>query len=124
MFDGEIIKIEEDFLGASVFVRHGHQDGQGRHLCTIYGHTNPAKGVRAGNRLGQGEIIATLTEVERSAANVFPHLHLTVAWVSRAFAPDLLNWDALNHPGVATLLDPLRAMNCRHTTLDPNGEPK
>jgi hypothetical protein len=124
MYDGEVIRIEEDFLGLSVFVCHGYHDGQGGQLCTIYGHTNPVKGVRAGKGFGQGEIIATLTEVERSTTNVFTHLHLTAAWVSKAFPLDELNWKTLNDPHIATLLDPLRAMNCRHTVLDPEGKPK
>jgi hypothetical protein len=124
MFDGEIFKIEEDFLGASVFVRHDVDDGQGRRLCSIYGHTKPANGVGVGRGLGQGEIIGTLRKVERGPTGVFAHLHLTVAWVSTAFALDALNWERLNDPDVATLLDPLRVMNCRHTTLNPDARPK
>ena len=53
MFDGEIIKIEEDFLGQSVYVAHAIDDGHGRRLWTIYGHTRPADHIQPGDRLSE-----------------------------------------------------------------------
>jgi hypothetical protein len=119
MFDGEIIRIEEDFLGKSLYVGHGIGDGQGRQLFTIYGHTKPARGLRTGGRFGQGEVIATLSSAGRRAESVLTHLHVSVAWVSEKQPFEQLNWERLLDPGVAVLLDPMRIMDCPHKILNP-----
>jgi hypothetical protein len=117
MFDGEIVRIEEDFVGESLYVGHEIDDGQGRQLFTIYGHTKPEDSARTGGRFGQGEVIATLSSPDREAAGAFAHLHLSVAWVSKTQAPDALNWELLHDPSVAILLDPLHVMDCPYRIL-------
>jgi hypothetical protein len=117
MFDGEILSIEEDFVGKSLYVRHRIDDGEGRQLFTIYGHTKPANGVQTGGRIGQGEVIATLSSAEKRPADVFAHLHLSVAWVSETQPSEELNWEKLHDPGVAILLDPLHVMDCPYKIL-------
>ncbi len=119
-FEGEIIKIEKDFLGESVYVAHGMEDGQGRRLWTLYGHTKPAEGLGAGKSVRQGEIIATFTKVGKKAAGLVCHLHLSMAWVSTTTAFDKISWEALQDPGVAVLIDPLHAMGCPYRILDPD----
>ncbi len=54
MFDGEVTKIEKDYLGQSVYVGHAIDDGHGRRLWTMYGHTTPLEDVRPGTRVRQG----------------------------------------------------------------------
>jgi hypothetical protein len=119
MFDGEIIRIEEDFVGKSLYVGHEIDDGQGRRLFTIYGHTKPADRVRPGGGFRQGEVIATLSIAGERPADVFAHLHLSVAWVSKTQAFEKLNWEILHDPSVAILLDPLRVLDCPYTILTP-----
>jgi murein DD-endopeptidase MepM/ murein hydrolase activator NlpD len=120
MFDGEIIKIEEDFLGESLYLGHEIDDGQGRQLFTIYGHTKPENVVRTGERFRQGEVIATLSPADRRIAGVPAHLHLSLAWVSKTQASEELNWELLHDPRVAILLDPLRVMDCPYKILAPD----
>ena len=120
MFDGEIVRIEEDFVGESLYVGHRIGDGWGRQLFTIYGHTKPADGVRTGGRFRQGEVIATLSSADRRPAGAFTHLHLSVAWVSKTQALEELNWELLHDPGVAILLDPLRVMDRPYKILAPD----
>jgi len=120
MFDGEIVKIEEDFLGESLYVCHKIHDGRGRRLFTIYGHTKPANGVGTGGRFRQGEVIATLASAEGRSAGVFAHLHLSVAWVSETQPFKELNWENLHDPGVAVLLDPLHVMDRPYKILAPD----
>ena len=117
MFDGEIVRIEEDFIGESLYVGHRIDDGQGRQLFTIYGHTRPANGVRTGGRLRQGEVIATLSSAESGTDGVFAHLHLSVAWISETQPSEELNWEKLHDPEVAILLDPLHVMDCPYRIL-------
>jgi hypothetical protein len=117
MFDGEIVRIEEDFLGKSLYVGHRIGDGQGSQLFTIYGHTEPADEVRTGGRVRQGEVIATLSSAENRPAGVFAHLHLSVAWISETQPSEELNWERLHDPEVAILLDPLHVMDCPYRIL-------
>jgi len=120
MFDGKIVKIEKDFLGQSVYVGHAIDDGDGKRLWTMYGHTRPADHVQPGERVRQGEIIASLTERRKKITGPRPHLHLTMAWVSPERAFRELNWETLHDPGIAILLDPLHAMGCPYRILDPD----
>lgn len=119
MLDGEIVKIEEDFLGESIYVGHAIDDGLGRRLWTMYGHTKPAEHVRAGRGVRQGEIIAILTKVDEETTALFTHLHLSMAWVSTAIALHEINWETLHDPSISILLDPLHAMSCPYRILDP-----
>jgi murein DD-endopeptidase MepM/ murein hydrolase activator NlpD len=117
MFDGEVLGVEEDFLGRSLFLGHDIDDGQGRRLFTIYGHTAPGSRVRTGRRLRQGEILGSLSKTDGNPAGVLPHLHLSMAWVSTACGPDGIDWARLHAPGVAVFLDPLHAIEGPHKTL-------
>jgi len=119
MFDGEIAKIEKDYLGQSVYVSHGIDDGQGRRLWTMYGHMRLADHIKPGEQIRKGELIASLTERRKKTTGPRPHLHLTMAWVSPERAFRELNWETLNDPGIALLIDPLHAMECMYNILDP-----
>lgn len=110
MFDGEVLGIEKDFLGWSVFLGHEIEDGQGRRLLTIYGHMAPASRVRTGRRFRQGEILGYLSKKDGNPGGVLPHLHLSMAWVSTASGPDAIGWAGLHAPGVADFLDPLHTI--------------
>ena len=119
MFDGEVTKIEKDYLGQSVYVGHTIDDGHGRRLWTMYGHMKPADHIKPGERVRQGEVIASLTEKRKKTSGPRAHLHLTMAWVSPERAFQELNWETLHDPKVAILLDPLHAMDCPYRILDP-----
>jgi hypothetical protein len=120
MYDGEVAKVEKDYLGQSVYVDHHIDNGHGRRLWTMYGHTKPLDPVRPGERVRRGEIIASLTEKRAKSKGPRPHLHLTVAWVSPERAFRELNWATLHDPEISVLIDPLHAMNCAYTMLDPD----
>ena len=121
MFAGEVVKVEKDFLGQSVYVAHAIDNGDGGRLWTIYGHTRPAEHVRPGKRLGEGEIIASLAKAGKGdGKGLLTHLHLSMAWISTGSNTQEVNWKTLHEPGVAVLLDPLHAMDCPYRILDPD----
>ncbi len=120
MLDGEVTKVEKDYLGKSVYVGHAIDDGHGRRLWTMYGHMKPADHIKPGERVRRGDIIASLTERRKKTTGPRPHLHLTMAWVSPERAIRELNWETLHDPGIAILLDPLHAMGCMYNILDPD----
>jgi hypothetical protein len=123
MLDGEVIKIEKDYLGQSVYVGHAVEDGNGRRLWTMYGHSAPLHPLRPGDRVRSGEIIASLPEKRKNNRGPRPHLHLTMAWVSPERAPRELGWETLHDRRIATLIDPLQAMGCPYRILDPDVSP-
>ena len=118
MFDGQIVKVEKDFLGQSVYVGHEIDDGHGRRLWTMYGHTKPGDHVQPGERVRQGEIIASLAKAGEEGTGLITHLHLSMAWLSPDRASQEISWEKLHDPGIATLLDPLHAMGCPYRILD------
>jgi murein DD-endopeptidase MepM/ murein hydrolase activator NlpD len=124
MLDGTVRKIEKDYLGQSVYVDHAVDDGDGRSLWTMYGHTAPLDHVRPGTSVRQGEIIASLPEKNKKATGPRPHLHLTIAWVYPERALRELGWETLHDRGIALLIDPLQAMGCPYRILDPGVSPE
>ncbi len=105
-FTGQIVKIEDDFLGKSIYLGHGIYSPNGRRLFTVYGHTTPRGLLTAGDRVAEGEIIGAVSVLAKKAL-VRPHLHLTLAWIPPAVPVDRLSWPNLgSDPGI-TLIDPL-----------------
>ncbi|OQD45743.1 hypothetical protein BIY37_06760 [Candidatus Brocadia sapporoensis] len=107
LYDGEIVGIHDDFLGKSLFVSHDIFDDHGNRLHTIYGHTNPYRGVKAGRVFREGEIIAAIADAKRKNVQIASHLHISVAWLPSSFPYEKLDWKAMNNDRVVTLYDPL-----------------
>jgi murein DD-endopeptidase MepM/ murein hydrolase activator NlpD len=106
-FAGEVIKIDGDFLGQSIFLGHELWTEDGRQLISAYGHLEPIDGVGAGKKVAAGEILATLTAGPGGKSAVPVHAHLTFAWMPAPVEPYQLSWKNLSHNGNITLLDPL-----------------
>ena len=117
MYEGEVAAILEDFLGLSVFVRHGIHDGEGRWLYTVYGHTGPVGGVRPGRTLEEGDVLGTLAGRRGGKTGAPPHLHLTVAWVQQSVSGEALDWETMADPRWALLLDPFDVASFEHVVL-------
>jgi len=118
MFDGVVVNIIDDFLGNSVIVEHAFRDRDTGRICTIYGHTNPLKGLYVGSGLKQGDIMGTLADPGQSGFNVMPHLHISVGLASQPISYDRLNWDTIGDSGTLALLDPLNIINWQYQILD------
>jgi len=118
MFDGVVVSIINDFLGRSVIVEHAFPNRDTGKVCTIYGHTNPLKGLQIGRELKQGNIMGTLADPAQSGFNVMPHLHISVGRASKPISYARLNWDTIGDSGALTLLDPLDIINWQYQILD------
>jgi hypothetical protein len=114
MYDGEVVKIDDDFLGSSVFISHGEYDGRGRQLFTIYGHIIPHCGIRRGTRLETGDSFARIAGVEGGKAGIPAHLHISIALIPLSLPCERLNWETVSDRSTVTLIDPLSVMNCRY----------
>ena len=71
------------------------------------GHTVPRDGLKTGQQVAAGEIIAAVAGFPGQKTNLPPHVHLTFAWVPKDFRLDQLTWKNLGHDPGITLIDPL-----------------
>src|SRR5665811_1281727 len=110
-FTGQVVKIDRDFLGKSIYISHAIYTADGRQLLSAVGHTVPRDGLETGQQVAAGEIIAAVAGVPGKQTNLPPHVHLTFAWVPADFRVDQLTWKNLGHDPGITLIDPLAAIS-------------
>jgi hypothetical protein len=106
-FAGIMRKIENDYLGKSIFISHEIFDSNKRQLLTIYGHTSPAEGIDSSGTVAEGEIIGVISDQPGRKNSLLPHLHITVAWIPPGLPPEQLTWQNIGRSREITLLDPL-----------------
>jgi murein DD-endopeptidase MepM/ murein hydrolase activator NlpD len=106
-FAGQVVKIDRDFLGKSIYISHALYTDNGRQLLSAVGHTIPREGLKPAQQVAAGEIIAAVAGFPGSKTNLPPHLHLTFAWVPKDVRVDQLTWKNLGHDPGIRLIDPL-----------------
>ena len=110
-FAGHIVKIDQDFLGRSIYMSHAIFTAGGRQLLSAFGHTVPRESLKTGHYVAEGEIIAAISGFPGKKTALVPHLHLTFAWVPVHLALNQLDWKNLaDDPGI-TLIDPLTVIS-------------
>ena len=105
IYDGTVVRVINDFLGRSIFMEHGLQ-GNSR-LITAFGHTAPLKGIEAGSRVKEGDIIATIAKIIDPKAKIAPHLHITAGWISGDLEYETLDWETISNSEKIRLIDPV-----------------
>jgi murein DD-endopeptidase MepM/ murein hydrolase activator NlpD len=108
MYDGVVVRIFDDFLGQSVIIEHSLPDS--RKLCTIFAHTVPHQGVRAGIKVREGDIIAAIADTPGSRGGILPHLHISIGLASEKISYEGLDWGNICESNMLTLLDPLQVI--------------
>ena len=106
-FAGQVVKIDRDFLGKSIYISHAMYTEDGYQLLSAVGHTIPKEGLKLGQLVAAGEIIATVSGISGQKSNLPSHLHLTFAWVPEDFRLEQLTWKNLGHDPGIRLFDPL-----------------
>jgi murein DD-endopeptidase MepM/ murein hydrolase activator NlpD len=106
-FTGRIVRIIDDFLGKSVFVRHDETGSEGKWLYTVYGHIVPSDDVHPGVNLSGGDCIGTIAGSGNSGSTVRPHLHISVARIPDSLLISKLDWEIISGSDEITLIDPL-----------------
>jgi len=117
IFDGKIVKIDDDFLGKSVFMAHKIYNNEKKQLYTIYGHTTLHNNIHNGAILNEGEIFAVISNPPASKRAISPHLHLSMAWISVSLPGDKLNWELVNGCSEIALIDPLKLIDFSYVIL-------
>ena len=110
-FAGQVVKIDRDFLGKSIYISHAISTADGRQLLSAVGHTVPRDGLKTGQKVAAGEIIAAVSGFPGKKSNLPPHVHLTFAWVPVDFRVDELTWNNLSHDPGIRLIDPLTVIS-------------
>lgn len=117
IYDGEVVNIINDYIGKSIFLIHDICDGKGNQLYSIYGHSELCNGLDKGKTFHEGDVIATIKDPKEKKVDIMPHLHITLAWVTKSFPYNKLNWKTISDPGIVTLLNPLEFIVCKYTVL-------
>jgi murein DD-endopeptidase MepM/ murein hydrolase activator NlpD len=105
IYDGTVVSVIDDFLGRSIFMEH-HSHGN-RTFFTAFGHTRPLKGIKAGSKVKEGDIIATIAEISDPKIKITSHLHITAGWASGDLQCEMLNWETIVSSKVIKMVDPL-----------------
>jgi len=107
IFKGRVVRLIDDFLGSSVFVRHDIHNENGSSLYTIYGHMKPD--TSEGLKMNEGDIIGTIATAKRKNEAI-PHLHISVAWIPDTIESQDLTWQNIGDDHEILLIDPLRVI--------------
>ena len=74
-------------------------------------------GIERGVALEEGEIVGSIAGTEDKRFKILPHVHISVAWISRNFPPEQLNWQSMNESPDIMLLNPLDVLKANYTIL-------
>lgn len=107
VYTGDIVHVHDDFLGKSIYIKHGINDKSGNTLHTIYGHTIPLNTNDTGKRVREGDIIAEIATLSENS-KIHPHIHITIAWIPETLPRHQFNWKTLGDPRSVTLCNPLK----------------
>lgn len=105
VMDGFVVCIHDDFLGRTVWLRHGSTSEDGFCLYSVYGHITPNISLVVGAKVKAKDIIGVVVDSSVSK-KVPPHLHLTVARIVSDVAPVDLCWPLVLDKSQVSLLDP------------------
>src|SRR4030042_5811741 len=117
LFNGHVVKINDDFLGESVFISHGIYDLNGSQLYTIYGHVKHGDHIHPGEKLNEGDSIGVIADKIKSGGVIPQHLHISVAWITNTVHPQELGWQMMDDPTMVTLIDPLYVIECPYSIV-------
>ena len=113
MYGGEVVRVGEDYLGETVYLRHWIDDGCGRTLHTVYGHVRVRGDHRRLASVGAGEVLGSIADPGARDRKVPAHLHVTAAWIPNSLIAERLTWVTVAALGMGEILDPLDLMACR-----------
>jgi hypothetical protein len=117
MYRGCVKNIIDDYIGKTIFMAHDIYNDTVKQLYSIYGHVEPLGRIERGVLLEEGEVVASIAGTEDKRFKILPHVHISVAWISRNFPPEQLNWQSMNESPDIILLNPLDIFNSNYTIL-------
>lgn len=123
LYDGRVEHITEDFLGKTVIASHCF-DGSGQPaVLSLFGHLNPDKNIRIGDKITQGRIFAKIAGIKKHKQILLPHLHISLAKPDMLPPPDRLEWEFLNTVDRCVFIDPMEAIAPEYRVIEYNETP-
>jgi murein DD-endopeptidase MepM/ murein hydrolase activator NlpD len=106
MHDGVVRALFPDYLGRAVIIEHSNAPAEGQPYLSAYAHTKPSDHVRPGIQVRRGDIIATIADTSHSKADIFPHLHYSLARPSPEMVYKGMVWNDMRDPSKMVLMNP------------------
>ena len=122
MHGGVIMAMFKDFLGKAVIVGHDIFQGKKERLLTVYAHTEPRADLKPGSNLETGEIIGTIADTSHSKSKILPHLHFTLARLSKDLVSEPFEWNFMRDPEKVSLLDPFPLIDRPCRVMDASSQ--
>jgi hypothetical protein len=117
IYSGRVVKIDGDFLGKSIYVKHDFRDGSGNFLYSVYGHTNPRPDIDTKVAISEGEVVGTIAETRGKRIEPPPHLHVSLVWASESLPVADLTWTTISAREAVKPIDPLRFLALPYVLL-------
>ncbi|MBF0229544.1 MAG: hypothetical protein HQK63_08155 [Desulfamplus sp.] len=122
--DGTILNICTDFLGQSVVIEHlplnnkrelsfkvRQSQSEQSTIVGIYSHIKADHKLECGMAVSKGNIIGTVADTSTRKSKIAPHLHISIAEISRLIPFEELNWNLFgnsdNHPDKVKFFNPI-----------------
>ncbi|MBU1170533.1 MAG: M23 family metallopeptidase [Proteobacteria bacterium] len=116
MYSGTVFEIsDDDYLGKSIFIRHGARDSNNLILHSVYAHSVPARGLCVNQTVKQGEIIAAMADISERNLSIPAHIHVSMVFLPEDYPKDKLKWQILALTYQARLVDPFAYLDCDYT---------
>ncbi len=109
LYEGVVVKVMDDYIGRSIVIEHRFDEKDHLKFFTIYGHTISYDDLHDGERVREGEIIATLAR-PRASSPIPPHLHLSIGWLKESISLQDLDWETIGATNALKWVDPLKVI--------------
>ena len=103
MAAGRIMMICKDFLGQSILVEYGQENGRmsgaNWRIAVVYSHVEVLPGICIGDTILQDQTIACLADTSGRMSKIPCHLHLSIMEINTRIPEDQLNWQTFVKTG-------------------------
>lgn len=117
MAPGRIFAVCRDFLGQSVFIDHGIDDGH--RFLSVYAHIVLQRPMVPGQEVRVGEVVGTVADTAGRKNKMPAHVHLTLMRIPPAVPPDGLDWSYICSSDQVELIDPLTLLDRDRVAIHP-----
>jgi len=117
VYDGIIAHIMDDFLGKTVVTRHDFGDSGNAPVLSLYGHVHPDPHLKVGDLICQGDVFASIADVEGRSKLLPPHLHISLAKARMLPPAEQLTWEMLNQADRSVFIDPMNVLDANYSVI-------
>ena len=120
MYNGQVVRILNDFLGKTIIMGHGALGNEEGVFCTMFGHTKPEENIIEGTTIQEGEVIASLADPLSARSGVKAHLHISMGLLGPSVSYQHLDWRMMGDPASMHFFDPLQVPGWHYQVRECN----